>query len=420
MEIKYCPRCNVPVRRECDICHGKLLTLKFHELGDIKPASKFEMNVLKNLISFKEVRSYLRKRVILMAKQPGLDYRKDVFVDGYKIGTMEYVKDKKWRWKFIPTGKGAALFHLLTGHVDFSMETKGHIKGKRIKREIEGEWAIVSSGECIGVAVKGKNGTRIKDVYCRKVGTRKKSNMETAIRANTGFLRSLEKKAVNYIRRYKPDYVAFSGGKDSEIALYLASKAGVKKAVFANTGLEFPETERFAYSFADYLEIELIEIKPQRDFWSIVDEKGIPTKDNRWCTRHLKLNGLMKLKGTIVDGSRKYESFGRMTKSGTSSLGNLRIVYPILDWLALDVWLFIKWKNLPYNPLYDMGYERIGCYLCPSMLNAEFHNLKKTHPELFRKWYDYLRKQGYSREEIMDGIWRWRELPPKMQEIRKS
>ncbi len=416
MEIGYCPKCNVPIRgNTCDLCKGEPRKLKFHDLGDIRPASRFERKILLNLISLQEVRNYMRRRLILLAKQPGLDYRKDVFVDGYKIGNLEYIKDGKWRWRFIPTGKGAYLFYTLSGHIDFELESHGHLKGKRISKEVNGDWAIFSVGDCIGVAVRSEKGTRVKDIFCRKVGIRRRSDINKAIGANTGFLRSIERRAINQIRKYKANYVAFSGGKDSEVALYLAHKAGVKKAVYANTGLEFPETERFVYNFAELLDIELIEIEPKEDFWSLVKERGIPTKDDRWCTRHLKLEGLKRLKGTIVDGSRRYESFGRMTKRSTSSLGGLKLIYPLIEWLALDIWLFLHYKGLPYNPLYDMGYERIGCFMCPSMLNAEFHNLRRTHPALFNKWYDFLRSQGFSHGEIMDGTWRWKNLPAKME-----
>ncbi len=421
MEIGYCFNCNVPLRGDrCGICGRRGGTLKFHELGDIRPASNYERRILARIIPYREVREYLNKRLILLSKQPGLDYRKDIFVDGFKIGIVEYIKDRKWRWKFTPTGKGAALFHLLSSVEDFKIESKGHLKGKRIKRDIRGDWAIFSSSNCIGVAVKTEKGTKIKDIYCGKIKTARKSSMKDTISANLGYLRKIENEAIEKIKRAKADYVAFSGGKDSETALYLAYKAGVKRAIYANTGLEFPETERFAYNFADYLGIELIEIRPKVDFWEMVEKLGIPAKDRRWCTKYLKLEGLKKFKGTIVDGSRKYESLGRMLRPQESKLGNLKVIYPILDWLALDVWLFLEWKKLPHNPLYDMGYERIGCFMCPSMLNSEFHNLKRTHPELFEKWYGFLREKGYTHSEIMDGTWRWNTLPRKMKGISKS
>ena len=97
MEIGYCPKCNVPIRgKGCDICNGKIASLRFHDMGDIRPVSVHELKILLGLIPLKEVRYYLKNRLILVSKQPGLDYRKDVFVDGYKIGTMEYIKDEKW------------------------------------------------------------------------------------------------------------------------------------------------------------------------------------------------------------------------------------------------------------------------------------------------------------------------------------
>ena len=124
-----------------------------------------------------------------------------------------------------------------------------------------------------------------------------------------------------------------------------------------------------------------------------------------------------KLRGVILDGLRKFESLRRLHAPSTRKLGSLTTVYPIFNWLSLDVWLYIHYRGLPYNPLYDMGFERLGCYICPSMLNAEFHLLKRTHPDLFRKWYEYLLHQGYSKEEIMDGKWRWENIPPKLRRI---
>ncbi len=418
MEIGYCPKCNVPVRGEkCDACGSRPRGLKFHDMGDIRPASPHETMILTTLLPG-EMRGYVKNRLVLLARQPGLDYRKDVFLDGFKFGSLEYIKDGRWRWKFVPTGKGASLISAFTG-ADFEIREKGHLKGKKIGRNIDGGWAIFSAGSCVGVAVRGPSGSRVKDIFCRKIKPRRRANMEDAVRANREFLERIEKKAVSAIKHSGAKYVAFSGGKDSEIAMYLAHLAGVEKAIFANTGLEFPETERFAHKFADFLDMELIEVRPPRDFWDVVNERGIPTKDNRWCTKFLKLQQIMKFSGVLVDGTRRYESFGRMHRKQSAKLGNLKVIYPMLDWLALDVWLYIHHRGLPYNPIYDMGYERIGCYMCPSMLNAEFHNLKRTHPKLFKKWYDYLRK-SYTREEILDGIWRWDKTPPKLREINNS
>jgi phosphoadenosine phosphosulfate reductase len=42
-----------------------------------------------------------------------------------------------------------------------------------------------------------------------------------------------------------------------------------------------------------------------------------------------------------------------------------RYLHPIIDWTDDDVWGFIHQEKLPYCTLYDEGFKRIGCILCP-------------------------------------------------------
>jgi phosphoadenosine phosphosulfate reductase len=41
------------------------------------------------------------------------------------------------------------------------------------------------------------------------------------------------------------------------------------------------------------------------------------------------------------------------------------ILNPIIDWQDEDIWEFIKNRNLPINPLYGQGWNRVGCIGCP-------------------------------------------------------
>lgn len=90
-----------------------------------------------------------------------------------------------------------------------------------------------------------------------------------------------------------------------------------------------------------------------------------------------------------------------------------------MDWRGTDVWSWIYLNDVIYNELYDKGFERIGCYMCPAALNAEFLRVKELYPELFNKWVDVLKRFGYDEDEILRGFWRWKELPPKMKELKK-
>jgi phosphoadenosine phosphosulfate reductase len=56
-------------------------------------------------------------------------------------------------------------------------------------------------------------------------------------------------------------------------------------------------------------------------------------------------------------------------------------------WTEYDVWDHIERYNLPYCKLYDEGFERIGCVVCPficrnnqTMLNRN----KKRWPGMFK------------------------------------
>ena len=47
------------------------------------------------------------------------------------------------------------------------------------------------------------------------------------------------------------------------------------------------------------------------------------------------------------------------------TLKGKRICNPIVDWQDRDVWEYIHCEHLLVNPLYDMGFHRVGCLGCP-------------------------------------------------------
>ena len=64
--------------------------------------------------------------------------------------------------------------------------------------------------------------------------------------------------------------VSFSCGKDSLVVLDLASRIGIKKAVFADTSIEFDETYEYIHVIKDFYDIDIIE--PPNDFFNIVEK----------------------------------------------------------------------------------------------------------------------------------------------------
>ena len=77
-----------------------------------------------------------------------------------------------------------------------------------------------------------------------------------------------------WVREYGIDgvYVSFSGGKDSTVLLHIAREIYPQiKAVFLDTGLEYPEIRDFVRTF------ENVEwVKPKMNFKSVIDTYGYP------------------------------------------------------------------------------------------------------------------------------------------------
>lgn len=278
-------------------------------------------------------------------------------------------------------------------------------------------------------------------------------DLKACIEANKKHLQALGKNAINTIRgivsrnenRDLPVYVSFSGGKDSLVVLDLA-RASLKqrelRAFFLNTGIEFPETVDFVRSYCRENKIPLEEVNSGTAFWEQVEKFGPPAKDFRWCCKICKLASAGDLETgketcsfpsderagnnnsiayLTIDGKRKHESFSRARIAATETnpfVPSQLNIFPIRDWKAIEVWLYIYWRKLSYNPLYDLGFERVGCWLCPSALAAEYSRVKELHPERYEKWNAFLlewaKTSGFSEKFIEHGFWRWKELPPKM------
>ncbi len=43
---------------------------------------------------------------------------------------------------------------------------------------------------------------------------------------------------------------------------------------------------------------------------------------------------------------------------------------PLIDWTAQDVWKYVRDNDVPYNTLFDKGYDSVGCIICSTPLNS--------------------------------------------------
>lgn len=120
-------------------------------------------------------------------------------------------------------------------------------------------------------------------------------------------------------------YVAFSGGKDSTVLLHLVRELYPNvEAVFVNTGLEYPEIQKFAKSFDN-----VMVLRPKMRFDEVITKYGYPiiSKEVSECITQAKkarasgkyVQRLKQLEGTWTD------------KNGNKSIFNHEKYKPLLD-----------------------------------------------------------------------------------------
>lgn len=192
--------------------------------------------------------------------------------------------------------------------------------------------------------------------------------------------------AIERIKQYEPEegyYVAFSGGKDSIVVYDLVKRADVKHDAHINiTTVEPPEVLQFVRTY--YPEVEWL--RPKKSMFRLIKDKGMPpTRIIRYCCTELKeMNGVGRV---VVVGVRRQESLRRRNRPifhESQKTKNVWFLNPIVDWSEDEVWEYIHKYNLPYPCLYDEGYTRIGCILCP------MHSVKQKLMDIERypKYYN--------------------------------
>ena len=173
--------------------------------------------------------------------------------------------------------------------------------------------------------------------------------------------------AIERLKTFEPPkgyYLAFSGGKDSQVIYDLAVKSGVKfDAHFNVTTIDAPELLRFIK--ANYPDVKWE--YPEINFWQLMLKKRMPpTRRSRYCCEYLKERGGGGR--LVITGVRRAESAKRSTRAMTETCYNdktKKFLNVIIDWKDKDVWEYIKGNKLSYCSLYDEGWKRIGCIGCP-------------------------------------------------------
>jgi len=429
---------NIPVIRpkqeEIDLFYA----LKLTEPCDAQPAFKGDLERLKEALKYefgdlKLYDKYISGKFILLNKVPHWDLMYEVVVSGNVIGQLYYDPFRE-KWRFRLTYQGAYLAVQL-GYVETIVSTPPFY----VDRVITGKYAgsarqvvvLDQRGNIRAVGeARGDNIVITKTFYERVLPietSEKTANIDLVLSRNTEGLNSLEEKSIGFLQRLSRRFnlkpvVSCSGGKDSLVALDLARRVfGEVEIVFNDTGLELPETLKNIEEIARYYNFKVYFASAGDIFWRAVEVFGPPGKDYRWCCKVAKLTPIAKLTRAMwpggalnIVGQRAYESLDRARSPlvwRNKWVSHMISTTPIQYWSQLACWLYIYKYRLPFNKLYEEGFNRLGCYLCPSSALAEYREIERLYPELWSKWWLVLESW---RERLQQppvwsklGLWRW-------------
>lgn len=239
----------------------------------------------------------------------------------------------------------------------------------------------------------------------------------------------------------KPLMLTYSGGKDSDLTVDLAIKAGIPfEIAHSLTTVDMPETVYHTRKVFARLEEKGIPCKIIRPtykdkpvtMWTLIPQTTMPpSRFMRYCCSVLKETAG---KGRfIATGVRRAESSKRASRGSFEIIGSRkqygvrlnddevfmddnsekrmqfetcrlkakRTVNPIIDWTDDDVWDYIRSERIDINPKYSEGYKRVGCIGCPlsskcSRLREfeEYPTYKRAYIRAFDKMLDVRNAKG--------------------------
>lgn len=286
---------------------------------------------------------------------------------------------------------------------------------------------------------------------------RKPAGFDKKLQHSIELLRKAEKLALKYDAN-DGFFLAFSGGKDSQALYHVAKLGGVKfKAHMNFTSIDPPQVIRFVRT--QYSDV--VTHAPEKSIFALAVDRGIlPSMRIRWCCADLKetagagkvtLIGIRKQESTRrakrhevevsnrqFSGSldefevwqkeqiekkeqkliRKMQKEGKKVNEDEFSLQTYNevrcingkdsiLISPIFEWTEQDVWYFLnEVVKVPHCELYDQGYKRIGCILCPMSQYKQKVKEMKDFPHVKRGWIKAIkeiRRGGYFSKDLSGG-----------------
>ena len=215
-----------------------------------------------------------------------------------------------------------------------------------------------------------------------------------------------------------PLVCTYSGGKDSDVMLELFKRSGIPFEIHhSHTTADVPPTVYHIRKKFRELELDGIECNidyhKQADgsavtMWNLIPKKLMPpTRRVRYCcSNRMIATGVRWAESNSRKNREPFEAIGHTQKEGIfisdekmlitdnddtrrlferCQLKAKTVTNPIIDWEDCEIWEYYWNECKSHNPLYEMGYYRVGCIGCPMSGKARY-----------KEFYDFPRyKQMY-------------------------
>lgn len=193
----------------------------------------------------------------------------------------------------------------------------------------------------------------------------------------------------------KINYLGISGGKDSTATLlWMKYHSGYDPESLRVAFCDTQNEHEFTYDYIRMLgeKVHPIVWLESEGFYNQAKRKGrFPSAKARFCTFDLKMiptqRDILKLVGDgnevlLHTGVRRAESEKRshLPEREFDMFYGVDVFRPLIDWTTEQVFALLKQHGIPYNPLYDYGAKRVGCYPCIFSRKAEIRQIAKYFP----------------------------------------
>lgn len=252
-------------------------------------------------------------------------------------------------------------------------------KGRTVAKTKGG--ALYTKPEIVILEEPEPNGEQLQFVKVEEMCEKNRNILETLVQET---IQKIYNTYWDYKNKVDIFYVAFSGGKDSVVALDLVQRAlphDSFKVVFSDTGMEFSDTYDLISQIEKICQQDNIDFLISKshfeptESWKIF---GPPCSVTRWCCSVHKTSPQILLLREILNkpdftgmafvGVRADESLARSKYEYITYGGKHKGQYScnaILDWSSAEIFLYTYDNKLLLNDAYKKGNRRAGCLICP-------------------------------------------------------